>query len=204
MQEVLFLVFLSLTSVIAYGNCPKCGTMNVPYPLSTGDNCGNPSYRVYCNNGVLNFLSEMGFYYKIQSIDPSASRLIISPPVILTNTCMSSDLSLGGLSIDQNSPFNISSRNTVMLLNCSEGILLSPLNCSSSSPCRLFEGVGEGRGCGDTLCCSYLKDASMTSHRIRARVGGCTAYTSVVDLNPGDVNVHAWHYGIELQWIPLT
>lgn len=198
----IFISVISFTFISAFDACPKCGTMNVPYPLSTNDNCGNPRYKVYCNNGVLEFLSAEGFYYKILSISPSSSKLIISPPPIQKSTCQSSDLSQGGLKLDENSPFNISSHNTVMLFNCSENILLSPLNCSSNSLCRQFEEkVVEGNGCRNTLCCSFLKDASMTSHRIRVRIGGCTAYTSVVDLRPGEP-VDSWNYGIELQWVP--
>ncbi|KAK9291759.1 hypothetical protein L1049_019709 [Liquidambar formosana] len=190
-----------LAQVSALVACPKCGRMEVPYPLSTSDGCGNSSYRVYCNSGILEFLSAGGFYYKILSINPKAYKFIISPPLILNNTCYSSDLTLGGLTLDENSPFNISTHNTVMLLNCSENILLSPLNCSSNSPCRQFEEMEQGSGCKDTLCCSFLKDSAMTSHRIRVRVGGCTAYTSVVDLKPG-ASVDSWNFGIELQWLP--
>lgn len=202
---MLFLVFLlviSSNTLFALNSCPNCGNTEVPYPLSTSDNCGNPQYKVYCNNGNLEFLSAQGFYYKIRTINPSANRLIISPPLIQQNTCQSYDLSVGGLRLDENSPFNISSRNTVMLLNCSENILLSPLNCSSNSPCRLFEEkVREASACKNTLCCSFLKDTSMTSHRIRVRVEGCTAYTSVVDIGL-DNSVEKWNFGIELQWLP--
>ncbi|PIN08833.1 hypothetical protein CDL12_18590 [Handroanthus impetiginosus] len=89
-----------------------------------------------------------------------------------------------------------------MLFNCSENILLSPLNCSSTSPCRQFEEkAAQGVGCRNTLCCSFLKDSSMTSRRIRVRVGGCTAYTSVVDFKEGQ-SVEDWPYGIQLQWLP--
>ncbi|XP_016485854.1 wall-associated receptor kinase-like 20 [Nicotiana tabacum] len=198
-MEVLIFVFLfSLTWVSAVPECPECGNMDVPYPLSTSDECGNPSYRIHCKNGILEFLSAEGIYYKILSINPNASRLVISSPLMQKDTCHSFDLSVGGLRIDENSPFNISSRNTVMLLNCSERILLSPLNCSLNSPCRKFEN--EIKGCRDTVCCSYLKVASKASHRIRVRVGGCTAYTSVVDLKAGD-SINAWQYGVELQWI---
>ncbi|XP_009759572.1 wall-associated receptor kinase-like 20 [Nicotiana tabacum] len=197
-MEVLISLFLfSLTCVSAILECPKCGIMDVPDPLSTSDKCGNPSYRIHCKNGSLEFLSAEGIYYKILSINPNAFRLIISS-LMQKDTCHSLDLSVGGLRIDENSPFNISSRNTVMLLNCSERILLSPLNCSLNSPCRKFEN--EFKDCRDTVCCSYLKVASKTSHRIRVRVGGCTAYTSVVDLKAGDP-INAWKYGVELQWL---
>lgn len=204
---MLIVILLSLVSSThaspLLGNeCPKCGNLDVPYPLSTEENCGNSKYKVYCNNGSLEFSSAKGFYYQILSINPNENRLIISPPLIQKDTCQSSDLPLGGLRIDDNSPFNISSRNTVMLFNCSKDILLSPLNCSLTSPCRLFEEkVKEGKGCQNTLCCSYLKDSSITSRQIRIRIGGCSAYTSVVDFKSGD-SVNAWHFGIELQWLP--
>lgn len=199
---VLFLFLFPFACVSSSpNNCPKCGTMDVPYPLSTSDNCGNPNYKVYCKNDTLEFLSSVGFYYKILNISPYTSRLIISPPSIQKHSCQSSDLSLNGFKIDENSPFNISSRNTIMLFNCSENILLSPLNCSSSSPCRRFEEANEGKNCNNTLCCSYLKDASMTSHRIRIRDQGCTAYISFVDFK-AEESINAWRYGIELQWIP--
>ncbi|KAJ6434544.1 hypothetical protein OIU84_018124 [Salix udensis] len=193
-------VLLTLLSHMpALDACPKCGKMVVPYPLSTSDACGNPRYRIYCNNGALEFLSAPGIYYRILSINPGAYKLVIRPPLIGKNTCYSSDLSVGGLKLDENLPFNISVRNTVMLFNCSDNILLSPLNCSSTSYCRQYEEIEEGSGCKGTLCCHFLKDSSMTSHRIRVRVGGCTAYTSVVDVKPED-HADAWNYGIELQW----
>ncbi|KAI6692375.1 hypothetical protein NL676_020085 [Syzygium grande] len=201
MELVIFLLLISVTQVSSLGACPKCGSMEVPYPLSTDGTCGDPRYKVYCKNGGLEFLSAVGVYYEVLSIDPSAYKLVISPPMVQNNTCYSSDLSGGGLSLDENLPFNISTHNTVILLNCSSNILLSPLNCSSSSFCRAYEDkVLEGTGCANTLCCHYLKDSAMTSHRIRIRVGGCTAYTCVVNINPDDP-VDSWNYGIELQWV---
>lgn len=152
---VVLWLLVSVTHLSALEECPKCGSMSVPYPLSTGADCGNPKYRVYCNNGILEFSSADGFNYRILSIDPMAYKLTIKPPHIEENSCQSSDLSLGGLRLDENSPFNISSHNTVMLLNCSENILFSPLNCSSNSLCRQFEEkASEGSACKNTLCCS--------------------------------------------------
>lgn len=184
-------------------NCPNCGDSAVPYPLSTKEGCGDSRYKVYCNSGILEFLlSATGTYYKILRIDESANKLVISPPLILKDTCCSSDLQDGGFLLPESMPFNISTHNTVILLNCSDNILLSPLNCSSNSICRQFEEkVEEGSGCMDTLCCHYLKDSAMNSHRIRLRVGGCTAYTSLVDFKPDDP-LDSWTYGIELQWLP--
>lgn len=199
---MLLLCFILVTQVSTLVfSCPKCGNMEVPYPLSTSDSCGDPRYRVYCDKGILQFKSALGIYYKILSINQYASKMVISPPVIQKDTCYSSDVLDGGLRLDEDQPFNISAVNTVMLLNCSENIRLSPLNCSSKSFCRLFEEATQGRECRGTLCCHYLKDSSMTSHQIRVRIGGCTAYTSVIDIKP-DEPVDSWNFGIELQWLP--
>ncbi|KAJ9185965.1 hypothetical protein P3X46_005532 [Hevea brasiliensis] len=201
----MFLIYFLMglvTHASALDSCPKCGNMEVPYPLSTGDNCGDPRYGIYCKDGALEFLSAKGFYYKILSINPSAYKLVIEPPKIEKNTCYSSDLGFEGLRLDENLPFNISTHNTVMLFNCSDNVLQSPMNCSSTSFCRQFEEEEqEGSGCKGTLCCHFLKDASITQYMIRVRVGGCTAYTCVLDMKPGDP-IDAWNYGIELQWVP--
>ncbi|XP_022999379.1 wall-associated receptor kinase-like 20 [Cucurbita maxima] len=195
------LFFEASKAAIAFPACPKCGDLEVPFPLSTNGNCGDSRYKVYCRHGILQFKSSGGFYYNVHSIDANASKLIISPPQINKGSCSSSDLYLGGLRLDESLPFNISTHNTVMLLNCSDNLVFSPLNCSLNSPCRQFEEkTEEANGCKDTLCCTYLKDSAMTAHMIRVRVGGCTAYTSVVNFKGGD-SIETWNYGIELQWI---
>ncbi|KAK4273417.1 hypothetical protein QN277_021824 [Acacia crassicarpa] len=201
------LILVMLLSLLNHGSaffrvCPDCGGLQVPYPLSTNEDCGDSRYRIHCNSGNLEFLSATGVYYKILRIDPCARKLVIQPPVILKDTCYTSDLPEWGLMLDEKLPFNISTQNVVMLFNCSDNILQSPLNCSMNSICRKFEEVvEEGRGCMNTLCCHYLKDSAMTSHRIRVRLGGCTAYTCLVDSQPRD-SVASWKYGIELQWSP--
>lgn len=195
-----FLIIIAQVS--AFNACPKCGSVEVPFPLSTDDNCGDPKYRVYCNNGILQFPSVKRMYYNILSINPDIYKLIISPPSIQKNGCFSSDFVSQGFMVDENSPFNISTHNTVMLFNCSANLLRSPLNCSLSSFCRQFEdNTEEGSACRGTLCCHYLKDSSMTARRIRVRDGGCTAYTSMVDFQIG-LPIDRWNYGIELQWLP--
>ncbi|KAI3707768.1 hypothetical protein L2E82_36575 [Cichorium intybus] len=194
------LILIPFAHSFFLNGCPKCGDMDVPYPLSTNDNCGNPKYKIHCNKTIgLEFISADGFYYKIVSINPLANKLVIRPPIIEKDTCQSSDLHVGGFKLEDDSPFTISSHNTVLLFNCSKNILLSPLNCSASSICRQFEE--EKSMCMGSLCCSFLKDASMTNHRIRVRVEGCTAYTSMVDIKPG-ASIDSWNFGIELQWLP--
>ncbi|KAE9593706.1 putative wall-associated receptor kinase, galacturonan-binding domain-containing protein [Lupinus albus] len=203
---ILFLISClgPLINISALNTCPDCGNSTVPFPLSTNQNCGDSRYKIYCNNGILEFLSATGTYYNILSIDQNANKLVINPSLIMKDTCYSSDLQEGGFLLHENLPFNISTHNTVMLLNCSQSILLSPLNCSSNSICRKFEEkVDEGSGCVSTLCCHYLKDSAMSSHRIRIRVGGCTAYTSLVDFKVNE-SIDSWNFGIELQWVPTN
>jgi len=190
-----------VTNVLTLNSCSNCGDLVVPYPLSTNENCGDTRYKVYCNDEQLEFLSATGTYYKILRIDPSANKLVIMPPPILKNTCYSSDLLMGGLLLDESLPFNISTQNTVLLFNCTNNILQSPLNCTSNSICRQYEKkVEEGFGCMNTLCCHYLKDSAMNSHKIRVRIGSCTAYTCLVGFTPDDP-LQTWNYGIELQWL---
>ncbi|CAL0302312.1 unnamed protein product [Lupinus luteus] len=195
---------LLLINISAQNTCPNCGNTAVPYPLSTDQNCGDSRYKIYCNNGSLEFLSATKNYYKILSIDPKANKLVIKPAPIVKNTCQSTDLKDGGLLIEDNSPFNISTHNTVMLFNCAETILLSPLNCTATSICKQYEEkVEEGKGCKNTLCCHYLKDSAMNSRKIRIRNGGCSSYTSIVDYKPEQA-ISSWNYGVELQWVPAN
>ncbi|XP_050384334.1 wall-associated receptor kinase-like 20 [Argentina anserina] len=208
LQMMLFVVIMIMFTKIEHvsaeaGACPKCGSLEVPYPFSTDASCGDARYKIYCSNGnELQFMSAEGFKYKILSIDTS-TNIILPPDLLVVNnntpTCYSSDFSSQGLRLDEQLPFNISTRNTVMLLNCSDNLLRSPLNCSSHSFCRQFEDKIEA--CRGTLCCHFLKDSRMTSYMIRVRLGGCTAYTSVVDMQPHDP-VDNWNYGIELHWLP--
>ncbi|KAM1353713.1 hypothetical protein EV1_032955 [Malus domestica] len=208
---VFMVVSLAITiktfHVSALDACPKCGNMEVPYPFSTDDTCGDSRYKLYCNNnGVLEFQSAEGFGYKVLSIDLATQKLIIKPPDLVQDDdmCRTTDFSSEGLRLDENLPFNVSTRNTVILLNCSDNLLRSPLNCSSNSLCRVFEDKmleGRNNACKSRLCCHYLKDSHMTSYMIRVRVGGCTAYTCVVDIQPQDP-ADKWNYGIELQWMP--
>ncbi|KAK7379198.1 hypothetical protein VNO80_04653 [Phaseolus coccineus] len=199
----LFLLSIGLVINASTPNsCSNCGDSVVPYPLSTNENCGDKRYKVYCNDEELEFISATGTYYKILRIDSSANKLVIRPSLILKNTCYSSDLLMGGLLLDESLPFNISTHNTVLLFNCTSNILQSPLNCTSNSICRQFEkNVEEGSGCRNTLCCHYLKDSAMNSHKIRVKIGSCTSYTCLVGFTPDDP-LETWNYGIELQWLP--
>ncbi|XP_035551188.1 G-type lectin S-receptor-like serine/threonine-protein kinase At4g03230 isoform X3 [Juglans regia] len=59
--------------------CEPCGTYTIPYPLSTGQDCGDPMYFIFdCNNssGQVNFKAPNGAQ-RVVSIDPSARNIVI-------------------------------------------------------------------------------------------------------------------------------
>ncbi|PQQ01514.1 G-type lectin S-receptor-like serine/threonine-protein kinase [Prunus yedoensis var. nudiflora] len=63
-----------------FRDCEPCGTTIIPYPLSTGPNCGDPMYyRFYCNNiiGQVSFMGANGEVFRVISINPSTQRFVI-------------------------------------------------------------------------------------------------------------------------------
>ncbi|CDP06572.1 unnamed protein product [Coffea canephora] len=54
----------------------------------------------------------------VTSIDPQNQRMIIRPPSFIPSTCLSTDLNSEGIHLAL--PFNITSSNTVLLLNCTD------------------------------------------------------------------------------------
>lgn len=203
MLLISLLMFLLISSSSGI-TCPNCGSTPVPYPLSTGHGCGEPNYRVFCNSEKkqLELRSVNGSLYPIVSIEPGSQRFVIKPSPLHNDTCSTKDLGSEGISLDESLPFNITSRNTVLLLNCSPRLLLSPLNCSSSSMCHQYvEEVEEAKACRSfsNLCCTYLVGGSSSSHKIHVWNGGCRAYTTILDLNPA-VPATKWSDGMEIQW----
>ncbi|XP_037493948.1 G-type lectin S-receptor-like serine/threonine-protein kinase At4g03230 isoform X2 [Jatropha curcas] len=61
--------------------CKACGTNIIPYPLSTGSNCGDPAYfNFHCSNystGKLSFNVPEAGSYNVTSINPTARRFVI-------------------------------------------------------------------------------------------------------------------------------
>ncbi|KAF2296117.1 hypothetical protein GH714_036279 [Hevea brasiliensis] len=201
----LFLVaVLLLSSVIctfSVKQCPNCGLTSVPYPLSTNPTCGDQSYKIRCNAGVLIF-DTLNNSYPINFINPSNQRLVIQPANLLPNTCISSDFIHQGIQLSSSLPFNITGENTVMLFNCSESILDQPLNCSPSSLCHLYVEGEEYSRCRDSsLCCTFKAGGSASAYRIRVLENGCRAYRSFIGLDWG-LPVDKWpNPGVEIQWV---
>ncbi|KAI8009953.1 Wall-associated receptor kinase-like 15 [Camellia lanceoleosa] len=193
-------------------HCPSCGTTPVSYPLSTGPNCGNQSYKIHCDAGSLKFDTLNNTYsittitpdiqrfiiqpsnfvpntcvmcglttsanhcpsqhhpshtpqdgpncgdqsykircdagslkfdtlnntYSITTITPDIQRFVIQPSSFVPNTYVTSDISTMRIQMNSSLPFNITSSNTIMYLNCTTTLLSSPLNCSSTSLCHSF------------------------------------------------------------------
>ncbi|RWW69134.1 hypothetical protein BHE74_00023292 [Ensete ventricosum] len=187
--------------------CPPCGSTSVPFPLSTGAGCGDPSYKVRCDNATksLFFDALNGSSYPVTSISPSTQRLVIRPAAFVSgSSCVTTDLPSQGIQLNSSLPFNVSSSNTIMLLNCTSRLLLSPLNCSSNSLCHVYaNGTSDASSCRSIpICCTFVAGGSSTSYSVRASGTGCSAYRSFVNLDAVGTPVAQWaqRAGVELQW----
>ncbi|WOL01998.1 hypothetical protein Cni_G10717 [Canna indica] len=203
-QKKLFFFLLRLVAEANAKQCPPCGSTPVPYPLSTGADCGDPSYKIRCVNASLVFDTVNGSY-PITSITPATQRLVIRPaPFVSAASCVTTDLPDHGIQLKDSLPFNVTSSNTIMLFNCTTNVLESPLNCTAASLCHVYaNATTDAAACGPLpLCCTFVTGGSTTAHSIRIRERGCSAYRSFVNLNPGGTPVAQWaeRAGLELQW----
>ncbi|XP_077245927.1 uncharacterized protein LOC143885615 [Tasmannia lanceolata] len=180
-------------------NCENCGTNIVPYPLSTGIGCGDPSYQIHCNisTGQLRFNTLDGSSYAITTIHPETRALVIQ----LKNKSMCNTTAYKSLQLNSSLPFYVSNRNTVLLLNCSIPQNTSTLNCSSSSPCNRY--IQEVESCFKSKkCCSYVTGGlslSSRSHSVGISNHRCDAYTSIVNVNPLQP-LTSLQEGVEIGW----
>ncbi|KAG2329053.1 hypothetical protein Bca52824_000233 [Brassica carinata] len=188
----LFLLLSFSSTAESFKRCPNCGSTRVPYPLSTGPGCGDPDYKIRCDNrGSLWFDTLNGSTNPIKLIDPSGQRFVLVPPGFERNTCVSVDIKSHGIQLDPNLPFNVSSSNTVIIMNCTkdglDGYMSQGFNCSDNSLCHKFlNGNPEARAkCrGVSSCCWYKTGASVNTYKVyRARTDKCTAYQSYMNLD---------------------
>ncbi|PKA51978.1 Wall-associated receptor kinase-like 20 [Apostasia shenzhenica] len=188
--------------------CPSCGSTVIPFPLSTSPSCGYPSYAVRCSGNSSLFFDSLHSSYPITSISPSSQILTIGlhpiPPANSPSSCAAADTSSGGLLLNSSAPFNVSSANTIFFLNCSSSLLLSPLNCSSASPCHAYLKTGGAPpACrNSSICCSFRAGGSSTAYSVRTTPTGCSAYRSFVNLDTGSSPAD-WgsKEGVALQWV---
>ncbi|KAI9112323.1 hypothetical protein K1719_016846 [Acacia pycnantha] len=199
---LLLLLSFSTSLVISFSHCPDCGHTQVPFPLSTNPHCGDPSYKVRCHNGALWFDTVKGSSYMITTINPQAQRLLIQPPGLAAHgTCISSDFQNQGMWLDANAPFNITTSNTVVYMNCSEEVFTLLWNCSSSSICHSYVKARAAGACGSSpICCTVKTGGSVTEYRIRVRKERCAAYVSFPNLDES-APVSEWpEPGVEIEW----
>lgn len=203
---LLRVVLLSNAIIFATGAtvCPNCGTTPVPYPLSTGPDCGDPNYKIRCGGGTLLF-DTLNNTYPIISTQPQNQRFVIRPASFINNnnTCITSDITSEGVQLNASLPFNVTSSNTILYFNCTSLLLRSPLNCSSSSLCHSYiNGSSEGSVCGNSnICCTFRAGGSTNSYSIRVRDSGCRAYRSFVNLDYA-LPVSKWPApGLEIQYV---
>ncbi|KAJ4978877.1 hypothetical protein NE237_009657 [Protea cynaroides] len=186
--------------------------MEVPYPLSTNPICGNTDYRLRCDGATqkLYFDTLNGSSYLVLSIQASINRMVVRPSPWVPGTCVTEDMVKSeGFWLNQTLPFNITSSNTVFLFNCSPRLLLSPLNCTSSSLCHRYlessERVDPSRALQCTTglepCCTFVAGGMPSAYKIRLHRSGCQAFRSILNL---DSSKHAnqWVEGLEIQWAP--
>ncbi|XP_068649285.1 wall-associated receptor kinase-like 20 [Aristolochia californica] len=192
--------------------CPNCGSMKVPYPLSTDPLCGDPDYKLRCNTAeqklYLDALNQSS--YLVVSIEALKKRLVVQPSPWLPGTCVTRDLAVSeGLWLNQSLPFNVTNSNTVFLFNCSPRLLISPLNCTTTSLCHLYlETSGrvapqraEQCSSGITPCCTFLAGGLPSAYKIRLHNSGCRAFRSILHLD-SQKPASQWKEGLEIQWSP--
>ncbi|KAI4334053.1 hypothetical protein L6164_018790 [Bauhinia variegata] len=71
--------------------CEPCGTNIIPYPLSTGPNCGDPMYSGFnCDNstGLVNFVSQ-NVSYRVAAINPTEKKFFIKATNLYCNSSIS-------------------------------------------------------------------------------------------------------------------
>lgn len=192
--------------------CPNCGSMEVPYPLSTNPGCGVSDYHVRCDykSHKLYFDALNGSSYLILRIMTSAHRIVVQPSPWLHQACTTKDMPESeGLWLNQTLPFNISSSNTIFLFNCSPRLVVSPLNCTQSSLCHGYlessGHVDEERALkcanGPNPCCTFVAGGMPSAYKIRLHTSGCRAFRSILNLNAGKP-ASQWEEGLEIQWAP--
>lgn len=197
------LLSCSWCTVTAMRQCGNCGHIPVPYPLSTGPDCGDQGYKVRCTAGTLWFDTLNGSSYMITSINPLMQRIIIRPAGLPINTCTSTDFHSQGIQLNDNLPFNITRSNTILLFNCKDAMLhmQPPIDCLPSSICHNYIKDNAPACTSAPLCCTFKPGWPQSAHMIKVYDGGCAAYQSFVNLDVKTVAVKKWpEPGVEIEW----
>lgn len=210
MDKIVLLILIPMVGLlscsrhtIAVQRCGVCGRTIVPYPLSTALDCGDQRYKIRCTAGTLWFDSLNGSSYMITSINPLSRRMIIRPANLDAKTCISSDFRSQGIQLSDNLPFNITSSNTILLLNCTDAVLHSqpPADCSAASICHGYIKDSAPTCMSAPLCCTFRTGGFQSTREIKVHGGGCGAYQSFVNLDVKNLARKKWpEPGVEIEW----
>ncbi|KAJ1394461.1 putative serine/threonine-protein kinase [Sesbania bispinosa] len=86
-------------------SCKPCGTYIIPYPLSTGLNCGDHMYNKFsCSEGEVMFNMSGGKLYRVTWIDEAARRFFIQTNDSASDRC---DSSSSYQNDEASPPFNV-------------------------------------------------------------------------------------------------
>ncbi|RDY07004.1 Wall-associated receptor kinase-like 20, partial [Mucuna pruriens] len=194
-------IALLLSRAEAVRKCGNCGPNPVPYPLSTGPDCGDPWYKIRCTAGTLWLDALAGSSYMIRSIDPLIRRIITRPATLAPKTCVSTDFRSEGIHLNETLPFSVASGNTIFFFNCTTSNAPS-MNCSASSACHSYTtdqaDFGACRRVG--LCCEYKSGGARKEYVVRVHGGACAAYQSFVDFN-GTAGKRWPEPGVGIEWV---
>ncbi|XP_068650632.1 wall-associated receptor kinase-like 20 [Aristolochia californica] len=189
----------SLENITGGKRCSNCGANIIPYPLSTGPNCGDPAYRGFsCNDtvGQLRFRALDGASYAVTSINAEKLTFVIQPERI----CWPNEAKSRDLQLNSTQPFQITRKNTILLLSCSDSPSLSSLRCTSAEVCKRYMSGDDALCFASRSCCSYTAGRlPLTSHSISISGPNCSAYTSFVNANLSQLK-DQWVEGVEISW----
>ncbi|XAR73410.1 hypothetical protein NMG60_11007371 [Bertholletia excelsa] len=188
----------------------KCGSLEIKYPLGTGDGCGSPRFHPYisCSGDQLLLTTHDGTY-PVTSISYDDNTIIINPPSM--STCTSMHPFPTTLGLDWAGPFQLGS-SSFILLSCEPPTSSLTLNghpiCDPSSPylcgsiytCPAVVSLGLPLFPPTNTCCVY-SPANLDARGELAIHGlGCRAYASVVSLGAVPTDPAQWHYGVALKY----
>ncbi|GAV90515.1 hypothetical protein CFOL_v3_33924 [Cephalotus follicularis] len=178
-QVLLYTVVLILTHTTTYTfsvtHYKAYGTYQVPYPLSTVPTYSDHDYTILCDTNTNNLLfNTLNNTYPITTITSSNQRLTIKPSPLLPNTSVTSNYIHQGIQLNSSLPFNITSSNTIMYLNCTIELLSSPMNYNASSLCHAYvNNTVVAAACVSSLRCTFRAGGTLTSPMIRVRDSRC-------------------------------
>ncbi|CAI9759941.1 unnamed protein product [Fraxinus pennsylvanica] len=118
-------------------DCKPCDDIMIPYPLSTGPNCGDPLYSSFdCDKstGIFQFQTLSG-NYSVLNINKENRTFVIEVNTETANSCDARNLSEQIVKLNQSSPFTVTNGCYKRRIEISWKPPLEP-SCNVSGDCR--------------------------------------------------------------------